>query len=41
MNRWGVPADVAEAVVFLCLPASNFISGQVLPVNGGFRFGPK
>lgn len=41
MNRWGVPADVAAAVVFLCLPASNFISGQVLPVNGGFRFGPK
>ena len=41
MNRWGVPADVAAAVVFLCLPDSNFISGQVLPVNGGFRFGPK
>ena len=41
MNRWGVPADVAAAVVFLCLPESNFISGQVLPVNGGFRFGPK
>ena len=41
MNRWGVPADVAAAVLFLCLPESNFISGQVLPVNGGFRFGPK
>ena len=41
MGRWGVPADVAAAVVFLCLPESNFISGQVLPVNGGFRFGPK
>ena len=41
MDRWGVPADVAAAVVFLCLPESNFISGQVLPVNGGFRFGPK
>ena len=41
MDRWGVPADVAAAVVFLCLPESNFISGQVLPVNGGFRFGPR
>ena len=41
MDRWGTPADVAAAVVFLCLPESNFISGQVLPVNGGFRFGPK
>ena len=41
MNRWGLPADVAAAIVFLCLPESHFISGQVLPVNGGFRFGPK
>lgn len=41
MDRWGLPADVAAAVVFLCLPESNFISGQVLPVNGGFRFGFK
>ena len=41
MGRWGVPADIAAAVMFLCQPESNFISGQVLPVNGGFRFGPK
>jgi len=39
MGRWGVPGDVAAAVSFLCQAEANFISGQVLPVNGGFRFG--
>ena len=39
MNRWGLPKDVAAAVVFLCQAEASFISGQVLPVNGGFRFG--
>jgi 3-oxoacyl-[acyl-carrier protein] reductase len=39
MDRWGSPEDVATAVGFLCSDAAKFISGQVLPVNGGFRFG--
>ena len=39
MNRWGLPEDVAAAAVFLCQAEASFISGQVLPVNGGFRFG--
>lgn len=36
MRRWGEPADVAGAVVFLCTPAAAFITGVVLPVDGGY-----
>ncbi len=36
LGRWGVPSDVAEAVAFLCQPASSFINGQILSVNGGW-----
>jgi 3-oxoacyl-[acyl-carrier protein] reductase len=38
MNRWGKPQDVASAALFLCSPAASFISGHILPVNGGFRY---
>lgn len=31
----GEPADIANAVAFLCQPASRFITGQMLHVNGG------
>jgi 3-oxoacyl-[acyl-carrier protein] reductase len=37
-NRWGTPADVARAALFLVSPAADFINGQVMPVNGGFRY---
>lgn len=33
--RLGDPADVAEAVLFLASPASNYVTGQVLRVDGG------
>jgi NAD(P)-dependent dehydrogenase (short-subunit alcohol dehydrogenase family) len=36
LNRWGQPQDVAGAVVFLCSPAANFITGTILPVDGGY-----
>jgi len=39
MKRWGTPEDVANAAAFLCSDQASFISGQVLPVNGGFDFG--
>jgi 3-oxoacyl-[acyl-carrier protein] reductase len=35
INRLGTPADVAHCVRFLVLPASDYITGQVIHVNGG------
>lgn len=37
LERWGTPQDVAAAVRFLVSPASSFVTGHILPVNGGFR----
>lgn len=39
VQRWGTPEDVAQAILYLASPAASFITGQVLPVNGGFRYG--
>ena len=36
LGRWAEPADIADAVVFLCSPAARFITGAVLPVDGGY-----
>lgn len=36
MQRWGTPADVANAVVSLADPLATFVTGQTLEVNGGF-----
>ncbi|GIF64027.1 2-deoxy-D-gluconate 3-dehydrogenase [Asanoa ishikariensis] len=35
-GRWGRPADLAGAVVFLAAPASDYVNGIVLPVDGGW-----
>lgn len=36
LNRWGQPDDIAGAALFLCSPAARFITGAVLPVDGGY-----
>jgi 2-deoxy-D-gluconate 3-dehydrogenase len=35
-GRWGEPCDVAGAAVFLCSPASEYVHGHVLAVDGGW-----
>jgi 3-oxoacyl-[acyl-carrier protein] reductase len=35
MQRWGIPKDVAEAVVYFASDEAAFITGQTLCVNGG------
>lgn len=35
LGRFGEPAEVAAAVAFLSLPASAYITGQVIVVDGG------
>jgi 3-oxoacyl-[acyl-carrier protein] reductase len=35
LQRLGQPEDVAGVVSFLCSPAANYITGQILTVDGG------
>ncbi len=37
LGRWGTPDDIAGVVRWLVSPAAAFVTGQVIPVNGGFR----
>ena len=36
LGRWAEPADIAGAAVFLCSPAASFITGAIVPVDGGY-----
>jgi 2-deoxy-D-gluconate 3-dehydrogenase len=35
-GRWGQPSDLGGAVVFLSSPASDYVHGTILPVDGGW-----
>jgi len=35
-GRWGVPEDLVGAAIFLASPASSFVTGIALPVDGGY-----
>ena len=37
LHRWGTPEDVAGVVCWLASPAAGFVTGEIVPVNGGFR----
>ena len=36
LGRIAEPAEIAEAAVWLCSDAASFVTGQVLPVDGGW-----
>jgi len=39
MNRFGDPEDIGWAATYLCSPAAKFVTGVVLPVDGGASIG--
>jgi NAD(P)-dependent dehydrogenase (short-subunit alcohol dehydrogenase family) len=36
LGRWGTPEDIAGPVLFLASAAARFVTGVVLPVDGGY-----
>lgn len=39
MSRPGTPADIAGAILWLASEAGSFVTGTVIPINGGWRIG--
>ena len=36
LGRWGQPEDVSQVAAFLCTPAASFMTGAIVPVDGGY-----
>jgi NAD(P)-dependent dehydrogenase (short-subunit alcohol dehydrogenase family) len=36
MKRWGQPHDIAGPVLFLASAQAQFVTGVILPVDGGY-----
>jgi NAD(P)-dependent dehydrogenase (short-subunit alcohol dehydrogenase family) len=34
--RWAEPAEVADPIMFLCSNAARYVTGTMLPVDGGY-----
>jgi NAD(P)-dependent dehydrogenase (short-subunit alcohol dehydrogenase family) len=37
MGRFGEPEELIGTVIWLCSPASSFVTGAVIPIDGGFN----
>ena len=36
LGRFGEPDEIANAILFLCSPLADYITGQTIHVNGGW-----
>ncbi len=36
MGRWGTPEDLVPPALFLCSPLAGFVTGTIMPVDGGY-----
>jgi NAD(P)-dependent dehydrogenase (short-subunit alcohol dehydrogenase family) len=41
LRRFGSPSEIAEAVLWMCSPASSFMTGSWITMDGGFMAGPQ
>ena len=36
MNRWAETSEIADPIMFLCSDAARYVTGSILPVDGGY-----
>ena len=36
MGRWAEPVEIADPILFLCSDAARYMTGTVMPVDGGY-----